>query len=81
MKFDEIVEESKVYPGEYLLYEPTMEIVLCGAFNREKDIDQVSCRGACCLKIQICKFKKIRLTKKEHKERKHTKCKGCASPK
>ena len=80
MKFDEIVEESKVYPGEYLLYEPTMEIVLCGAFNRENDMIRCLSRGSL-LEDQISKFKKIRLTEKEHKDRKYTKCKGCSGSK
>ena len=42
MKFDDINNDSKVHPGEYLLHEPTMEIVLCGAFNWEQDFDKVS---------------------------------------
>ena len=38
MKFVDIAEESKVFPGEYVLYEPTNTIVLCGAFIREENI-------------------------------------------
>ena len=37
MKFEEIDENKKVTPGEYVLHEPTKQIVMCGAFNREKD--------------------------------------------
>ena len=38
MKFVNIEDDSKVYPGEYLLYEPKQIIVLCGAFNRSNDV-------------------------------------------
>ena len=30
---------------------------------------------------KVSNFKKIRLTAKEHKARKHTKCKGCSASK
>ena len=80
MKFDEIVEESKVYPGEYLLHEPTMQIVLCGAFNWETDIVRCLASGRL-MEDKVNNFKKIRLSTKEQKERKHTKCKGCSGPK
>jgi len=78
MKFDEINENSKVYPGEYLLHEPTMEIVICGAFNWEQDMIRCLSRGKL-LEDKVSTFKKIRLTAKENKARKHTKCKGCSS--
>jgi len=78
MKFDEIKQSSKVYPGEYLLHEPTMEIVLCGAFNRENNMIRCLSRGVL-LEDKISNFKKIRLSKEERKERKTTKCKGCGS--
>jgi hypothetical protein len=78
MKFDEINEDSKVYPGEYLLHEPTMEIVICGAFNWEQDMIRCLSRGKL-LEDKVSTFKKIRLTAKENKARKHTKCKGCSS--
>ena len=78
MKFDEINENSKVHPGEYLLHEPTMEIVLCGAFNWEQDMIRCLSRGKL-MEDKVSHFKKIRLTAKEHEARKHTKCKGCSS--
>lgn len=76
MKFEIISKEASVYPGEYLLYEPTMEIVLCGAFNREKDMIRCLSKGQL-LEDKIANFKKIRLSKKERNERRKTKCKGC----
>lgn len=77
MKFDSIVEGSKIFPGEYLLYEPTMAVVVCGAFNRKENF--IRCLGnGKIIKDSIDKFKKIRLSSEEQKERKHTRCKGCS---
>ena len=76
MKFQEIEEDSKVYPGEYLLHTPTNEIVLCGSFNRQNDKIRCLSKGRL-MEDVISNFKKIRLSKKEHKERKHSRCKGC----
>ena len=64
MKFIDINEDSKVYPGEYLLYEPKNMIVLCGAFNRESDFIRAYGEGKY-LEDQINKFKKIELDKVE----------------
>jgi hypothetical protein len=36
MKFVEITEEQKAFPGEFLLHEPTNSIVMCGAFMGDK---------------------------------------------
>jgi len=80
MKFDEISENSKIYPGEYLLYEPNMEIVLCGSYNWENDLIRCLCRGKL-VEDKVSRFKKIRLTVQENSARKHTKCKGCSSSK
>ena len=43
MNFQEIKADSKVYPGEYLLYEPTMTIVICGAYNKSENY--IRCLG------------------------------------
>ena len=45
MKFREITEKSKVFPGEYLLHEPTNNIVLVGAYNWEDDFIRVMSNG------------------------------------
>ena len=77
MKFEDISEESKVYPGEYVLHTPSQEIVMCGAFNRESDFIRAYGEGKY-LEDQINKFKKIELDKVERKDySKLTKCKGC----
>ena len=33
MNFQEITENSKVFPGEYLLHIPSNQIVICGAYK------------------------------------------------
>ena len=76
MKFVDIAEESKVFPGEYVLYEPTNTIVLCGAFIREENIIKALGNGRY-FTDSIDKFKKIEITKKEYKAQQFAKCKGC----
>ena len=77
MKFEIITEESKVYPGEYVLHEPTQEIMMCGAFNRELNFIRAVGRGPS-LKDAIENFRKIVLSPKERKENRTSRCKGCS---
>jgi len=76
VKFEEIDETKKVTPGEYVLHEPTKQIVMCGAFNREKDFIRAIGMGRS-LEDKISNFKKIRLTEEEQQDRRVSKCKGC----
>ena len=77
MNFQEIKADSKVYPGEYLLYEPTMTIVICGAYNKSENY--IRCLGnGKVFSDSIAKFKKINLTAEERKVQRHTRCKGCS---
>jgi hypothetical protein len=76
VQFDEIAETQKVTPGEYVLHEPTKQIVMCGAFNREKDFIRAIGMGRS-LEDKISNFKKIRLTEEEQQDRRVSKCKGC----
>ena len=77
MNFQEIKADSKVYPGEYLLYEPTMTIVICGAYNKKENY--IRCLGnGKVFSDAIANFKKISLTAEERKTQRHTKCKGCS---
>ena len=76
MEFQKIKEETKVYPGEYLLHKPTNNIVLCGAFKR--DMGTIRCiAGSKLFEDKIENFRKIKLNKKEQKERTVSRCKGC----
>lgn len=76
MQFEEISETQKVTPGEYVLHEPTQQIVMCGAFNRKEDFIRAIGTGRS-LEDKISNFKKIRLSKEEIQERRASKCKGC----
>jgi len=76
MNFVEIKEDTKVYPGEYLLYEPTQTIVLCGAFNRESNMIRAYGNGKY-VEDKIKTFKKIEVTRKQQKEQYKSRCKGC----
>ena len=74
MKFDEITEDTQVYPGEYLLYVPKKAIVVCGAYKG--DTIRALDNGRL-LEDRVENFKKIRITNKERKEQRRAKCKGC----
>lgn len=77
MNFQEIKADSKVFPGEYLLHEPTMTIVVCGAYNKKENF--IRCLGnGKIFNDTIEKFKKINLTAEERKTQRHSKCKGCS---
>tara|TARA_B100000131_G_scaffold314743_2_gene352067 strand:+ start:888 stop:1130 length:243 start_codon:yes stop_codon:yes gene_type:complete len=76
MKFVEITEEIKVYPGEYILHVPTNQVVLCGSFNRRDDVIRVLARGKM-FNDSISNFKKMQMTATQKKEMKKSSCKGC----
>lgn len=76
MKFTEITEADKVYPGEYLLYTPSQQIVLCGAYNRKENFIR-ALRDGRFMEDKIENFKKITMSRKDRKERKSRRCKKC----
>jgi len=76
MKFREITDKSKVFPGEYLLHEPTKNIVIVGAFNWESDFIRVLSNGRL-LEDKVAHFRKIVLTEKERKKTIKRGCGGC----
>jgi hypothetical protein len=76
MKFREITEADKVHPGEYLLYEPAQQVVLCGAYNRKEGFIRALVAGRY-VEDKIENFKKINMSPREHRARKATKCKKC----
>ena len=76
MKFIEIQEDAKVFPGEYILHVPTNQVVLCGAFNRKDGCIRVLARGKM-FSDAIANIKKINMNQKERKEsRRKSRCKG-----
>tara|TARA_B100001094_G_C17453206_1_gene449257 strand:+ start:120 stop:362 length:243 start_codon:yes stop_codon:yes gene_type:complete len=77
VNFTEIDDSSKVFPGEYLLYSPTKQVVLCGAFNREENFIRAFGNGKY-IEDRIANFKKIELERKERKRlSKNKTCGGC----
>lgn len=76
MEFYDITSETKVYPGEYLLYKPKQEIVLCGAYIPSRNKIKVLAQGRM-IEDNIQNFQKIKLTKEENRRRGTSRCKGC----
>ena len=76
MDLFEITDELKASPGEYIYYEPTKQVVLCGSFSRAEN-KIVAMAGARLIRDDIQKFKKIRLTSTEKKTRRIRR--GCGS--
>jgi hypothetical protein len=74
MNFIEIQEDTKVTPGEYILHTPTNEVVLCGAFNRDRGDIRVLARGKM-FTDKIVNFKKISMSREE--KRKQPRCRSC----
>ncbi len=75
MEFEEISENEKVVPGEFLLYVPKQAIVVCGAY-KGKTIRAL--QNGRLLEDKVQNFKKIKLNKQEKKERHVSRCKGCS---
>ena len=76
MELKPIDDNSKVYPGEYLLHVPSRQIVVCGAFMRsEKKIKAL--KNGQLITEDINNFQKINLSKKERREKKYKSCGGC----
>ena len=77
MKFKEIEENSKVFPGEYLLHRPSRQIVLCGAFKKTEGKIKALVNGKL-LEDEIKNFEQIYLSETERKAKKlRGSCGGC----
>ncbi len=76
MKFIDLDEYSKVFPGEYLLHTPSSAIVMVGAYNREEDSIRAFKDGRL-FEDKISNFNKILLDRPEQKEFKRRTCKKC----
>ena len=68
MKFYEITEDQKASPGEYILHEPTRQIVLCGSYNKKNNQIKALANGGM-LVDKIENFKKIALNEEERAKR------------
>lgn len=77
MEFYEIDKDDKVAAGEYVLYKPTMEVVLCGVFDRNENRIQALNAGRLFGDV-IENFQKIKMPKKEiYRNRGSRGCGGC----
>ncbi len=76
MEFEDIKEESKVHPGEYLLYNPTQEIVMCGAYRPNKGTIKVFSNGRL-MEDKIENFRKIKTKRRSSLNQRRRKCGGC----
>jgi len=76
MNFQEITEDSKVFPGEYLLHVPSNNIVICGAYKPLEGKIRALANGRL-MEDAIANFQKIKLSKSEKKKRTVRQCGGC----
>lgn len=76
MEFYEITEEQRAYPGEYILHEPTRQIVLCGSYNKENNQIKALASGKM-LVDRIENFKKIGIENEPRPSRKLAGCQKC----
>ena len=76
MEFEKITDKIKVHPGEYILHEPTQQIVLCGAYRPAEGKIKAIARGKL-LEDKIENFQKIKLSSKEKRESKRGGCRKC----
>ena len=76
MKFQEINKATNVFPGEYLLHEPSQQIVMCGAYKKIQGTIKVLANGKL-MEDSIENFRKIQVKKEEQQLRKPRSCGGC----
>ena len=76
MDFINIDDNSKVYPGEYLLHITSKQVVVCGAFIKSENKIKALKNGQL-ITEDIKNFQKINLSQKERRDRKYRSCGGC----
>ena len=76
MKFTDIDENSRIFPGEYLLHKPSSAIVMVGAYNWDNDSVRAF-RDGKLFEDKISNFNKIALNREEHKVFRDKTCKKC----
>ena len=76
MKFQVITENSKVFPGEYLLHVPSKQIVVCGAYKPSEGKIKALANGRL-MEDAVANFQKIKLSKSEQKKKPVRRCGGC----
>ncbi len=76
MEFQDIKEGTKVYPGEYLLHNPSQQIVLCGAFKPHEGTIKAFVSGRL-IEDKIAHFQQINLPATSNNRRKQLGRRGC----
>tara|TARA_Y100000034_G_scaffold82172_1_gene98490 strand:- start:1618 stop:1854 length:237 start_codon:yes stop_codon:yes gene_type:complete len=76
MEFQDIKEDTKVYPGEYLLHNPSQQIVLCGAFKPHEGTIKAFVGGRL-IEDKIAHFQQINLPAGHAKKLSRRGCGGC----
>tara|TARA_R100000008_G_scaffold79668_1_gene61541 strand:+ start:961 stop:1209 length:249 start_codon:yes stop_codon:yes gene_type:complete len=80
MKTYKIEEDMKVNPGEYVFHRPSRRIVMCGTFNRERNLIRAMFRGRLFYDY-IDNFDKIVTDSELKKSISSPGCKGCGKAK
>ena len=76
MEFQDIEEGGKVYPGEYLLHNPTRQIVVCGAYKPQEGTIKAMANGRL-IEDKVSHFQQINLEAHERKPNAIRRCGGC----
>lgn len=76
MELKAIDNNSKVYPGEYLLHVPSRQVVVCGAYIESENKIKALKNGQL-ITEDVKNFQKINLSKKEKRQKKYKSCGGC----
>ena len=76
MKIVPIENISQIFLGEYLYYEPTGQMVLCGGIDKEEQTVKVMLNGKL-LVAPMERFSKMEMSTQEQKARRKSWCKGC----
>ena len=66
MEYVDIKEGARVFPGEYLYYKPSKDIVVCGSYDSKNDILKALYRGKL-IQDGIKNFQKIKLSREEQR--------------
>tara|TARA_B000000557_G_C20523438_1_gene337361 strand:+ start:81 stop:320 length:240 start_codon:yes stop_codon:yes gene_type:complete len=76
MEFSEIGPEEKLSPGEYVFHSPTRSFVLIGKYSPETRTVMAMVNGRL-VNEDVANFKKLILTREEHKKWRGKGCSGC----
>jgi len=76
MKFQEIKENAKVFPGEYLLHQPSQQIVMCGAYKKSEGLIKALKNGQL-MEDKVENFRKLVRETHERKTKSKRACGGC----